>query len=312
MSGPTDSRRVFITGIHGFTGVHLSRTLAHQGWEVFGSTGIDGNATKTVRAMDILDTASLANWIADVQPSHFVHLAALSHVVGDPLSFYKVNVLGTESLLEAVAKSGIAPAKVLVASSANVYGNSAKSPITEDTPVCPMNHYALSKAAMELMLLKWFQRFPLVVTRPFNYTGPGQSTAFLVPKIVQAFFERQASIRLGNLDVVRDLSDVGFVCEAYRRLLVSSHHSVTVNVCSGAPVHLLQLIEIMRSITGHTPYIEVDPSLVRKDEVKTLCGSPQRLFDAVGTIPSAAHRDILDNMYSALRMGPAAHGHAPV
>lgn len=291
---------VLITGISGFTGRHLAATLAGAGWDIAG-LGPDRLPMESDHLdADLADTAALAEWIADVRPTHIVHLAALSHVVGDPLSFYRVNVLGTESLLEAVSRAGITPAKVLIASSANIYGNGDTSTLAESSPLRPMNHYALSKAAMELLVHKWYDRLPIVIARPFNYTGPGQSEAFVMPKIVHAFHRRDPVIRLGNLDVARDLSDIRFVCEAYFRLLQSRSTGQTFNICSGNSIHLLRVLELLREISGHDARVEVDPAFVRKDEIKDLCGSTLRLFETVGEIPVILHRDIFSYMYLSL------------
>ena len=212
---------MLITGISGFTGRHLSAMLLKYGWDVVGLGSKRLPIESEHLEANIADTSRLSDWIAHVRPTHIVHLAAMSHVVGDPLSFYRVNVLGTESLLESVSRSGILPEKILIASSANIYGNASQSPISERMPVRPVNHYSLSKAAMELLAEKWFEKLPIVLVRPFNYTGPGQSEAFLFPKIVAAHRRCDEVLRLGNLDVARDLSDVRFVCEAYRRILIS-------------------------------------------------------------------------------------------
>ena len=291
---------VLITGISGFTGRHLAATLARAGWDIAG-LGPDRLPMESDHLdADLAETDALAEWIAHVRPTHIVHLAALSHVVGDPLSFYRVNVLGTESLLEAVSRSGIVPEKVLIASSANIYGNASQSPIPEDAPVRPVNHYALSKAAMELLAEKWFEQMPIVLVRPFNYTGPGQSEAFVFPKIVAAYRRGDVVLRLGNLDVARDLSDVRFVCEAYRRLLVSDARSVRINVCSGRSVALLSVLDTMVEIAGHRPRIKVDPAFVRKDEVKELCGDPSLLFESIGLIEPTPIQSLLQSMYDSL------------
>lgn len=296
-------RRVLITGISGFTGRHLADALASDGWNIFGMgperLAVEANHLE----VDLADTGAMSDWIAQIQPTHVVHLAALAHVVGDPLSFYRVNVLGTESLLEALSRADVKPAKILIASSANIYGNALRSPISESMPIRPVNHYALSKAAMELLCAKWFERLPIVVTRPFNYTGPGQSEAFVFPKIVAAFRQRAPVLRLGNLDVARDLSDVRFVCEAYRRLLLSDVHSEVVNICSGKSVALMTALEVMEEISGFRPRVEVDAAFVRKDEVKSLCGDPSRLFENVGVIELTPLRSLLQRMYESL---PAA------
>lgn len=302
------NQRALITGRFGFTGVHLAKFLEGRDWKVFGLARTEDSNFEAAPTIDINDTGSVIQRLMEVRPTHIVHLAAHSHVVGDPLAFFRVNLLGTESLMEAITASGIKPKKVLIASSANVYGNADQSPITEEEPLRPMNHYALSKASMEQMLLKWHARLPIIITRPFNYTGPGQSEAFVMPKIVHAFHRRDPVIRLGNLEIARDLSDIRFVCEAYLRLLQTQSTGQIFNICSGSSIHLLRVLELLRDISGHDPRIEVDSAFVRKDEIKELCGSPQRLFEVVGEIPTISHRDILDHMYRTLQnnVAPAA------
>jgi nucleoside-diphosphate-sugar epimerase len=290
------SQRALITGRFGFTGRHLAQFLELRGWEVLGLDPSEASNPDATPAIDINDTGSIVQRLMEVRPTHIVHLAAHSHVVGDPLAFFRVNLLGTESLMEAIASSGIQPAKVLVASSANVYGNAVRTPITEEEPLRPMNHYALSKAAMELLVHKWFERLPIIVTRPFNYTGVGQSPSFLIPKIVAAFHRRDAVLRLGNTGIARDFSDVAFVCEAYARLLKSTAHSTVVNICSGRSTSVNQILALLTDITGHRPYIEVDPALVRKDEVMELRGDSAHLQALVGPLAPVPMRDILAGM----------------
>lgn len=299
-------RRVLITGISGFTGRHLARALGAAGWNVLG-LGRHRLAVETDHLdADLAETTTIRDWLSKVRPTHIIHLAALSHVVGDPLAFYRVNVLGTESLLEAVSQSDIRPLKVLIASSANIYGNASRSPITEDAPARPANHYALSKAAMELLLYKWFDRLPIIIARPFNYTGPGQSEAFLLPKIVAAHRRRDRSIKLGNLYVARDFSDVSFVCEAYRCLLLSSAGSTAFNVCSGRSISIAEVLREMADISGYSPAVEVDPALVRKDEIIELRGDPTKLREQIGHLETWSLRRILERMYIHPDVAPIA------
>lgn len=291
-------KRVLITGAAGFTGLHLADHFLENGWEVFGLTSSKENGLSFQSlAVDIGDTEKIAEWIASVAPQYIVHLAALSHVVGDPLSFFRVNVLGTESLLEAIGRSGILPEKILVASSANVYGNARSIPIPETATLSPVNHYALSKVAAEYICQKWFDRLPIIVTRPFNYTGKGQSESFVFSKIVAAFRRKERNIRLGNLNVARDLSDISFVCEAYKRLLLSDARSQVFNICSGKSVSIGEVISVMSKISGYTPDISVDQTLIRKDEILDLRGDPSKLASQVGLIQVISLEETLERMF---------------
>ncbi|WP_060483745.1 GDP-mannose 4,6-dehydratase [Pseudomonas sp. NBRC 111123] len=298
-------KTVLITGLSGFTGAHLAHRLASDGWRIAGLGGRRLDCEVAHLEADLNDTARLTEWIREVEPTHVIHLAALAHVTGsDALSYYRVNVLGTESLLTALQDSGVALQKAIIASSANIYGNAPSSPIVESSEPRPMNHYALSKLAMEALVRKWFARFPILVTRPFNYTGPGQSESFVFAKIVAAFARRQDELRLGNLDVSRDLSDVRYVAEAYARLLECESEGQFVNVCSGRSVSLLQVIDAMAGIAGYRPQVQVDPAFVRADEVKELYGSPARLYELVGNIAVPDLSETLLSMYERNLQAP--------
>lgn len=296
--------RILITGLSGFTGRHLARKLAALGWQICGLGGPSRQGSSEVAYpnldADLSETARLADWMVANRPTHIAHLAAQSHVVGDPLRFYRDNLLGTESLLEAISISGITPEKILIASSANIYGNCENSPISEDELYRPVNHYASSKVAMELLVQKWFERYPVIITRPFNYTGPGQPEAFLFPKLVGAFHRAEQSITLGNIDIARDLSDVEFVIEAYTRLLQSSIRSERFNICSGTSLSIRGALDILTRLTGNRPAIAVDQALVRSDEIVELRGNPARLQAAIGPLQPTPVADLFSKMLNAL------------
>lgn len=271
-----------VTGAGGFTGRYLVPALRAEGYRVvaMGVGPVDGEDTLTC---DLTDPAAVRAAVLRACPTHVVHLAAVAFVGhGDPRSFYDVNVFGTLNLLEALGGLETPPRKVLVASSANVYGTPGVEVIDESVCPGPVNHYACSKLAMEHMVRTWFDRLPIVVTRPFNYTGVGQDTQFLIPKIVDHFKRRERVLNLGNLDVARDFSDVRDLVAAYVALLASNAASDVFNVCSGRTVRLRDLLRWMSEHTGHDPEIRVDPDLVRKNEIPSLCGDNSKLARLTG------------------------------
>ncbi|MBC7500140.1 MAG: GDP-mannose 4,6-dehydratase, partial [Herminiimonas sp.] len=174
------------------------------------------------------------------------------------------------------------PRRVLIASSANIYGNAAGGMLDEATPPQPVNHYAVSKLAMEHMVRTWHDRLPIVMTRPFNYTGVGQSPSFLVPKIVSHFTRREPVIELGNIDIERDFSDVRMVARVYRALLEADCAGQTVNVCSGRAYALRDIVSMMQEIAGYAIEVRVNPAFVRYSDVRTLAGSSAKLNALVG------------------------------
>jgi nucleoside-diphosphate-sugar epimerase len=123
------------------------------------------------------------------------------------------------------------------------------------------------------------------VVRPFNYTGRGQSTEFIIPKIVAHARVAARTIELGNIDVARDFSDVRTVVDAYARLLNTPNASGgTYNVCSGRAISLEEMLDLVARLSGHHLDVTVNPSFVRANEVRHLCGSPTRLESVIGPL----------------------------
>ena len=277
--------RLAVTGARGFTGRHFLRQAQAAGFDVH-----------SVQA-NLLDAEALRHELQGLRPQYVVHLAAISFVGhADTSAFYNVNVVGTTHLLDALCSLDTAPQKVLLASSANVYGNCEHSPITETQPVAPVNHYAMSKVAMEMMARNYAGRLPVFFTRPFNYTGPGQAASFLIPKLVSHFARHAPQVELGNLHIEREFNDVRFVCDSYLRLLETAQLGEVYNVCSGQPLTLQAVIAKLARLTGHDIEVAVNPAFVRSNEVHRLCGSPQKLFACTGPLPIPELEDTLQWM----------------
>jgi GDP-6-deoxy-D-talose 4-dehydrogenase len=293
--------RTLVTGASGFTGAWLIGNLLASGHAVTETVaGQSAPETPSRRRLDITSPEQCRRVIDEVRPAYIVHLAAISFVGhDDPIDFYRVNVLGTLNLLQACADVGHTPRKMLIASSANVYGNVTSDAIDESFPAAPVNHYAASKAAMESMARTWFDRLPILIARPFNYTGRGQTSNFLVPKIVEHFARRESEISLGNIDVARDFSDVRYVVRAYEALLDSAAVGETVNVCTGQPYTLREILAMASEITGHELEIRVNPALVRQTDVKVLVGSPAKLRKLVPEVEAIGFRQTLEWMLAA-------------
>ncbi|NEX64480.1 GDP-mannose 4,6-dehydratase [Noviherbaspirillum galbum] len=303
MASPSDNAaagrgRVLLTGANGFTGKYVRAELIDSGYDVVDAiVGAPRNDHEVT--LDITSPDNCRRVMETVRPDYLVHLAAISFVAhADAEALYRVNVIGTLNLLEAMADAGLSPRRILVASSANVYGNATSGVIRESQPPQPVNHYATSKLAMEHMVRIWSDRMPIVITRPFNYTGVGQEPHFLVPKIVSHFVRRAPVIELGNLDVERDFSDVRMVAAAYHGLLEQDAAAgQIVNVCSGHPYSLKNIIEMMQAIAGYEIEVRVNPAFVRQSEVKTLVGSPDKLQSLVGNLKRFPLDDTLRWMY---------------
>ncbi|MEP6789839.1 MAG: GDP-mannose 4,6-dehydratase [Ramlibacter sp.] len=277
--------RILLTGADGFTGRQFAGGAAAAGYQT------------VALACDLTNGAAVMAEVGHLDFDCVVHLAAISFVGHqNDRAFYDVNLFGTLNLLEALAVSGKALGRVLLASSANVYGNSEHSPVPETQAPAPVNHYAMSKLAMEHMARRYLPHLPVFVTRPFNYTGPGQAPQFVIPKLVDHFRRRVAAVSMGNLHVEREYNDVRFVCEAYLRLLECARPGEVYNVCSGQTYDFQTVILLLEKLTGHQLQVKVDPAMVRANEVHRLCGDPGRLAGAIGALPSYSLQQTLETM----------------
>ncbi|MBA4756472.1 MAG: NAD-dependent epimerase/dehydratase family protein [Sphingobium sp.] len=274
--------RILITGVDGFTGRHLTALLAEQGHEVI---GISHSAiTMPIKGLtsshigDLTDAHALKDILATVRPDKVAHLAAIAFVShGIVEDIYRTNIVGTRNLLEAISDVGGVEA-VLLASSANIYGNRVSGAINETVTPDPINDYAVSKLAMEFVARLYQDALPIIIARPFNYTGVGQATNFVIPKIVDHVRRKANTIELGNLDVARDFSDVRDVVQAYSRLMADRVAIGQIfNICSGEAHSLRDVIAMIRDISGHDFEVTINPSFVRQNEVKMLWGDRSKI-----------------------------------
>ena len=283
------SKRILVTGSGGFTGRHLCAHLREHGYHVVGLTDHASAGSDEIRA-DLTDAVAMAAAVREAAPDYVVHLAAIAFPGhAHAADIYRVNVIGSLVLLQALADAQFGRDGVLLPSTATVYANAGESLLTEDSPLAPASHYAVSKLAMEQMARLFSAALPIVVVRPFNYTGPGQREPYLVPKIVRHFAERAPYIELGNIDVERDFLDVRTVVHAYRRLLEAPQsRGRTLNLCSQHGTTVRGVVRELETITGHAIEIRVNPQFVRKGEPARIVGSSQALRAVIGdlaTIP---------------------------
>jgi nucleoside-diphosphate-sugar epimerase len=273
---------MLVTGADGFTGVHFVKQAREAGYEVF-----EFNA-------DLTNPLAVEEQVHAAAPDMVVHLAGISFVGhGKPSAFYEVNVIGTLNLLDAILKLPKPPIRILLASSANVYGNCEQSPISEIQAPAPVNHYAMSKLAMEHLAMTYADRLPLFIVRPFNYTGPGQVESFVIPKIVAHFKHRATLVELGNLTVEREYNDVRMVTDAYLKLLDKAALGEIYNICSGKTYTLHQVIDALVELTGHQIDVVVNPAFVRANELHRLCGDVSKLHKTIGTHDPIALKNTL-------------------
>lgn len=284
-----------VTGINGFTGRYLTEELRLAGYTVVG-IGIEQAAVPGIvmTKCDLNDRDAMLKIVPQLSPDYVIHLGGIAFAAHDDVdSIYRTNIVGTRNLLEALSHCPRLPKMVLLASSAHIYGNATTSPIDENTVAAPVSDYAVSKLAMEAMAKLWAERLPIAIVRPFNYTGVGQSLNFLLPKIVDHFRLRAPQIELGNLDVIRDFSDVRDVVHRYRLLLVAPVAGEIFNSCSGTGYALQEILLMMAELSNHDLHVVVNPAFVRKNEVHKLIGSSAKLDKLIGTQKSTPLRETL-------------------
>lgn len=284
-------KTVLVTGARGFSASHLLPLLRSEAdVGIFGISPEDGGYDRLCDRLyrgDVLDAEFLRAVVQEVRPDYVYHLAAvvpIAHVNRDFRHALRVNVEGTYNLLEILA--GEAPgARVLIVGSSDEYGGMRREemPLSEVDTFVPVNAYGVTKVAQEL-LARLFHRergMPLMFTRTFNFTGPGQS-----PEFVCASFARQVAlcrfraggtIRVGNLDVSRDFLDVRDVVSAYRVIMEKGIPGRVYNVCSGEAVSLRWILETLRHMAGVPIAIDPDEGRMRKADIPYLLGRNDRL-----------------------------------
>lgn len=302
-------KHILLTGAHGFVGKVLLGQLLTAGYRVtcaFASAVAELLPGVESVVFDIRDAQAVGLAVERVQPTHVIHLAAISHVPTsfvDPLLTWNTNVLGSLNLLEAL-KQHAPEAFVLFASSSEVYGEAFKAgvPLDERSACLPMNPYAASKLAAELAFEQYFRRGVRgVIARPFNHIGPGQS-----PEFVTASFARQIALieagqqppvlQVGNLEACRDFLDVRDVCSAYLHLLELSASPLDVrvfNIASGQARKIHEVLDVLVQQSSVAIAVELDPQRLRPSDVPFAVGNCQRMAAATGWQPNISLTETL-------------------
>ena len=279
--------KALVTGAEGFVGPHLLHHLAEAGDEAIG--------TDLRTGPDLLDPEGWHALISDVRPDAIYHLAGWSDVGrswDNPRTAWRVNTEGVLTVLEAARAHDVG--RVVIVSSADIYGivQPEQLPLTEDTPLCPRSPYGASKQGAEDLARQHFRGLgvDIVIARPFNHIGPGQSTQFVAPafaaRIAQSELEGGGTVLHGDLSPRRDFTDVRDVVRAYRLLATDGTPGQTYNICSGTDVAMSELLDQLVAGARVTIGTAIDPDLLRPVELPVLRGSHHRLSADTGWAPS--------------------------
>jgi GDP-4-dehydro-6-deoxy-D-mannose reductase len=291
--------RVFVTGVAGFVGRRLEARLEARGAEVIG----------TDLELDVADAGRVAERVGAARPDAIAHLAAISFVPEadrNPLAVYRVNYLGTRSILEAAR--GLSPGvRVLLVGSGHVYGSAEPGapPFDEGSALRPDSAYAWSKAAADLLGAAYVGRgVDVVRVRPFNHTGAGRPDRFVESSFARQIAEIEAGLRppkmaVGNLDAVRDFLDVEDVIDAYVRLLEPAVPAGAYNVASGRGTRIRDLLDALLAESEVRPEVETDEARWRPTD--TSVGSAERLEKATGWAPQIPLQETLKSLLDGWR-----------
>ncbi len=295
---PTQARRLLVTGRHGFVGETLARFLddsAERGrWTL----------TDVPLSLDLRDAAATKHLVTEARPDAVLHLAAQSAVPDsfrDPETTLQVNLVGTLHLLQALSEAGFSGRFVYVGTG-DVYGlvPASELPVAETRLPRPRNPYAVSKLAAEALCWQWHvcHAMDLIIARPFNHIGYGQSERFAISDFARQIAEiknggRPSIVHAGNLDVTRDFTDVRDVVAAYFALLDRGQSGEIYNVCSGIETSVGSLLQQLIALAGVEATIERDPLRARGAEQQRVCGDPRKIRNATGWTPMTPIRTSL-------------------
>ena len=303
-------RSVLITGITGFAGSHLAERLVTSGVDVHGLAFVDppyANLAAVadrvrIHRGDINDRDAVGAALREANAEAVVHLAGQAVpalAAQDPVGAMRINVLGTATLLHAL---GDHPhARLVVASSADVYGSDARPPIDENAPVEPANVYAATKVASEALVREFAadRRAAVTILRPVNQIGPRQHPGLAASAFAKQIAEAEASagtavVRHGSLDARRDFLDVRDMAEAYALASDLEHEGAAVfNVGTGRPVAIKELLDVLIDLARVPIHAELDPARVRATGTAVLSLDATRFRERTGWLPRTPLRTSL-------------------
>ena len=294
-------KRVLITGASGFIGQFvLKEMLKNEDIDFFAidTRKIPNISIEKQELISLLDKEKLMEIIKRYKPNVIIHLAAIALVTHDNVGeIYNVNVQGTENLLEVTQEYCDKGTRVILASTAGVYGNQKVEKYKEDLPYNPANNYSYSKMITEYLGKRYKDDLEIVTIRPFNIIGVGQSENFLIPKLVEHFANKKEKLSVGNISSFRDYVDVEYCAEVIMELVLREKIDFDIlNICSGIPTSGEMILQLLQEMTSFKPEIEISKNFVRKNEVWRMIGDTTRLSEFMNGKKSQSVKDILLKM----------------
>ncbi len=304
----TSMKKALIFGIAGFVGPHLAKELISHGYQVYGADSREesnGNAYSGYFPCDILNKEAVKAVIDSVRPDCIVNLAAVSSVGLSwraPVDTMKVNVNGTLNIFDACLAVGIKPSILLIGSSEEYVPSSR--PMDEDTPINANNPYGISKIAQEQFAKIYRDKYDwkIFCVRSFNHIGVGQRPCFVIPSWCKqvADIEKGLSepvVKVGDLSVSRDFTDVRDVVRAYRLVIESNDASQVYNIGSGKALPLSEVLNEIISFSSKPIKVEVDPALLRPNDNPVICCDHKKITTMLGWKPENSIENTVKELY---------------
>ena len=278
---------ILITGSNGFTGKHFKSYLQSIDVEFI------------TLDIDLCDYDLLNSSLSHLNFDHVVHLAGLSSTFNRNFNlYYQVNLIGTLNLLNCLLNRKNLK-KILIPSSSLVYSYNPKVNLKENDRLSASNHYSASKLCLENVLNLYHNFLPIVVTRPFNYTGIGQNLNFLVPKICNAYALKKPLIELGNLNIKREFNNIIDIVKIYKDLLFYGINGETYNICTGFSYTVSELLEKLSCISNHRLNVNVNEAFIRHNECPVIVGDNSKLLNVIGEYSFVDIDKTLSDIYNS-------------
>lgn len=310
-------KKYLITGSSGFVSWHLLKYLnkIDAGVKVLGLDSQPNfynnkfeNINYSHEVVNLINKDTIKELICDFNPNFVIHLASYSSVAyswENPVTSFANNTNIFLNLLEVIRECRI-KCRILSVGSSEQYGNvdSSMIPILEKTPMNPISPYAVARVAQELLSKIYVESFgmDIVITRSFNHIGPGQKDSFVIPSFIKRIKDclqphsKDITIKVGDLRIIRDFTDVRDVVKAYILLLTKGHTGEIYNVCSGVGYTLDQILGILSQLLDVNINTVINDKYIRPNDNQVIIGSRDKIFSHIGWKPKYLIKQSLKDM----------------